>query len=187
VQEAFDSDITQLLHAWRGGDRAALDAMMPSLCAALRHIAASRLGSEAHVTTSTPTGLVHEALLRLLGADVDFNSRAHFLGLAALHMRSILVDRARARVVAEPARGALHVPAGAVGGKAAGDSALDLLALDRALDQLRGQDEQSARVMEMNCFAGMQRDEIAAAVGISLPSVDRDLRFARAWLNRALA
>lgn len=179
-------DITQLLHAWRGGDRAALGTLMPSLYAALRRAAAGRLDGESEITLN-PTGLVHEALLRLLDADVDFNSRAHFLGLAALHMRSILVDRARARLASKRGGGAVHVTLGAAGDAVAADSAFDLLALDQSLHQLHEQDERAARVMEMHCFAGMQREEIAVAIGISVPTVDRDLRFARAWLNRALA
>jgi RNA polymerase sigma factor (TIGR02999 family) len=179
-------DFTRLLHAWRGGDRAALDALMPTLYAALRRIAAGRVDAE-YENTLNPTGLVHEALLRLLGAEVDFNSRAHLLGVAALHMRSILIDRARARLASKRGGGALHVTLGAAADSARVDSTFDLLALDQALDQLQQQDARAARVMEMHCFAGMQREEIAVAMALSVPTVDRDLRFARAWLNRAMA
>jgi RNA polymerase sigma factor (TIGR02999 family) len=145
-----------------------------------------RLRSE-HDATLNPTGLVHEALLRLLGGSPDFASRAHFLGVAALHMRSVLVDQARARLAAKRGGGAIKVTLDAYAEMAGAHTDLDLLALDQALEQLAGQDPRAAQVMEMTCFAGMRHDEVATAVGVSVPTVERDLRFARAWLNRALA
>jgi RNA polymerase sigma factor (TIGR02999 family) len=181
----MDADITELLHAWRGGDRAALAAAMPGLYESLRRIAAARLEGESAVTLS-PTGLVHEAMLRLLGSHVDFASRSHFLGVAALHMRGVLVDQARARLAARRGGGAVRITLDAAVEPEADDAALDLLALDQALRSLNAEDRRAAAVMEMSCFAGMQREEIATAIGISVPTVDRDLRFARAWLNRAL-
>jgi RNA polymerase sigma factor (TIGR02999 family) len=182
----LDANITGLLRAWRGGDRAALAAAMPDLYAALRRMAAARLRGE-HEATLNPTGLVHEALLRLLGGSADFASRAHFLGVAALHMRSVLVDQARARLAAKRGGGAIKVTLDAYTEVAGAHTDLDLLALDQALDQLAAQDPRAAQVMEMTCFAGMRHDEVATAVGVSVPTVERDLRFARAWLNRALA
>jgi RNA polymerase sigma factor (TIGR02999 family) len=183
----MEQDITQLLHAWHLGDREALSAAMPRIYEALRRTAAQRLRGEREQTLS-PTALVHEALLRMLGADTDFVSRAHFLGIAALHMRSILIDQARARQAAKRGGGALHVTLGsATLENSSGDGLFDLLALDQALNQLAGADARAARVMEMSCFAGMEQDEIAAAIGISVPTVARDMRFARAWLTRELA
>lgn len=183
----MDPNITGMLQAWRGGDRAALASAMPSLYDTLRRMAAARLRGE-HDATLSPTGLVHEALLRLLGGAADFSSRAHFLAVAALHMRAVLVDQARARLAAKRGGGTVLVTLDAdadVGNN--DDGALDLLALDQALDQLDRQDPRAAQVMEMTCFAGMQREEIASVMGVSVPTIDRDLRFARAWLNRALA
>lgn len=179
-------DITGLLHAWRSGDRAALGAVMPDLYDTLRRMAAARLRGESDVTLS-PTGLVHEAVLRLLGGDVDFANRAHFLGVAALHMRAVLVDQARARLAAKRGGGATRITLDAQCEPCGDADAVDLLALDQALTLLHAEDERAARAMEMSCFAGMQREEIAAAIDVSVPTVDRDLRFARAWLNRALA
>jgi RNA polymerase sigma factor (TIGR02999 family) len=181
-----DANITALLHAWRGGDRAALAAAMPSLYDELRRMAAARLRGESDATLN-PTGLVHEALLRLLGGNADIVSRSHFLGVAALHMRGVLVDQARSRLAAKRGGGAIKVTLDAASESSGEDNALDLLALDQALNQLDAHDPRAAQVMEMNCFAGMQREEIATAIGVSIPTVDRDLRFARAWLNRALA
>ena len=184
----MEQDITQLLHAWHRGDRDALALAMPRIYDALRRSAAQRLRGERGQTLD-PTALVHEALLRMLGNDTDFASRAHFLGVAALHMRSILIDHARSRQAAKRGGGAAHVTLGAAGEDAAhgGGNVFDLLALDQALTRLADHDARAARVMEMSCFAGMEQEEIAAAVGVSVPTVARDMRFARAWLNRELA
>jgi len=183
-----EQDITQLLHAWHRGDRDALAAAMPRIYDALRRSAAQRLRGERGQTLS-PTALVHEALLRMLGNETDFASRSHFLGIAALHMRSILIDHARARQAAKRGGGAVHVTldSAAEGAAADGRNVFDLLALDQALTRLADHDARAARVMEMSCFAGMEQEEIAAVVGISVPTVARDMRFARAWLNRELA
>lgn len=181
----MDANITGLLHAWHGGDRAALAQAMPDLYAELRRMAAARLRGE-HEATLNPTALVHEVLLRLFGASPDFASRAHFLGVAALHMRSVLVDQARARLAAKRGGGALKVTLDGYAEAAGAHVDLDLLALDQALDQLAVHDPRAAQVMEMTCFAGMRHDEAATAIGVSVPTVERDLRFARAWLNRAL-
>lgn len=182
----LDANITGLLHAWRDGDRAALSAAMPDLYAELRRMAAARLRNEREATLN-PTGLVHEALLRLLGGAADFEGRAHFLGVAALHMRSVLVDQARARLAAKRGGGALKVTLDSYAEAAGAHVELDLIAFDQALQQLAAHDRRAAQVIEMTCFAGMRHDEVAAAVGVSVPTVERDLRFARAWLNRALA
>ena len=177
--------ITELLHAWHNGDRAALDTAMPMIYEAMRHMAAQRVRGERNQTLN-PTALVHEALLRILGNDNNFANRSHFLAVAALHMRSILVDQARARCAQKRGNGAMQVTASAIeeGGE---EMVFDLLSLDQALSSLEQQDERAARVMQMSCFAGMQHDEIATAVGIAIPTVVRDLRFARAWLHRELA
>ncbi len=182
----MEQDITQLLHAWHRGDRDALAAAMPRIYDALRRSAAQRLRGEREQTLD-PTALVHEALLRMLGNETDFASRAHFLGIAALHMRSILIDHARARMAAKRGGGVMHVTLGAEADAHDQRSVFDLLALDQALTRLAAHDERAARVMEMSCFAGMEQGEIATVVGISVPTVARDMRFARAWLNRELA
>ena len=184
--ECVDANITGMQQAWREGDRAALEAAIPNLYDTLRHMAAARLRGENNATLS-PTGLVHEAVLRLLGGTVDFAGRAHFLGVAALHMRAVLVDQARARLAAKRGGGAVMVTLDPDADVGADHGALDLLALDQALDQLGQHDARAAQVMEMVCFAGMQREEVASVVGVSVPTIDRDLRVARAWLNRALA
>jgi RNA polymerase sigma factor (TIGR02999 family) len=180
-------EVTELLHLWRGGDRSALERLMPRLYDTLRDMAASRLRREGAQQTLEPTALVHEALLRLLGSDTDWQNRAHFLAFAAMHMRSVLVDHARSRMAAKRGGDIVMVTLTQADRAEGSRIELDLLALDQALSQLHVEDERIARVVEMSYFAGMEREEIAAVIGISVPTVDRDLRFARAWLNRALS
>lgn len=159
---------------------------MPRLYDTLRTMAVARLKGESAEQTLNPTALVHEALIRLIGSDTDWRNRAHFLALAALHMRSVLVDQARARLADKHGGGATRVTLSHAQAVHDAQIEVDLLALDQALEQLKRQDQRSARIVEMSYFAGMQREEIAHVVGVSVPTVDRDLRFARAWLNRAL-
>lgn len=180
-------EVTELLHAWRGGDRAALESLLPRLYDSLREMAVQRLLREPSAQTLNPTGLVHEALVRLIGADVDWRNRAHFLALAALHMRSVLVDQARQRNAEKRGGSAIRVTLSHIDSERDDGTALDLLALDQALHQLKQHDERSARIVEMSYFAGMEREEIAHVMGLSVPTIDRELRFARAWLNQTLA
>ncbi|UXI69003.1 ECF-type sigma factor [Tahibacter amnicola] len=182
-----NGDVTELLHAWRGGDRSALERLMPRLYDTLREMAAVRLRREGAIQTFEPTSLVHEALLRLLGGTTDWQNRAHFLAFAAMHMRSVLVDHARSRLAAKRGGDIVMVTLSHAEASEGQRIELDLLALDQALTQLHDEDERIAKVVEMSYFAGMEREEIAAVVGISVPTVDRDLRFARAWLNRVLS
>lgn len=184
--EEMSSDITVRLAAWRGGEAAALEPVMPELYGLLRQIAVQRLRGESGQVTLDPTDLVHEAMARLFGTDKSFASRTHFLAVSALYMRSILVDRARAIVSGRrPAAGTITVSGlDAVPGDA---GAMDVVVLDQALRNLEALEPRAARAMELSAFGGMRREEIAEALHISVPTVDRDLRFARAFVNRALA
>jgi RNA polymerase sigma factor (TIGR02999 family) len=180
------AETTRLLRAWRGGDGEALAALLPRVYDALREIAAARLRSrDGH--TLQPTALVHEALLRLIGGTPDWHDRVHFLAVASLRMRAVLVDHARAQAAAKRGGGAEAVTLSAWDGAQTGADGVDVLALHAALDRLAAHDERAARIVEMTYFGGMERAEVAAALGLSVPTVDRDLRFAKAWLNRALA
>lgn len=183
-----DSDLTGLLQAWRGGDRAALDRLLPEVYGLLKRMAAGRIGSGDRTPTLEPTALVHEAVLRLLGGSPDWQNRSHFLAVAALQMRAVLVDHARARVAAKRGGGAAMVTLRAAEFEpSTGGVEVDLLALDQALQQLTSTDARAAKVIEMSYFAGMQREEIAEVLEVSPATIDRDLRFARAFLNRQLA
>ncbi|OPZ10006.1 MAG: RNA polymerase sigma factor [Alphaproteobacteria bacterium ADurb.BinA280] len=186
AMEVAGSELTQLLQAWRGGDRSALDRLLPEVYSLLRRMASSRIGVNDRTPTLEPTALVHEALLRLMGQGADWQNRSHFLAIAALQMRAVLVDHARSRMAAKRGGGAAVLTLGALDAESNARNEIDLLALDQAMDQLRAQDERTARVIEMNYFAGMQREEIAEVLAVSVATVDRDLRFARAFLNRQL-
>lgn len=179
-------DITQLLHDWRGGDAASLERLVPLVYDTLRGMAARRMRGERDGITLQPTALVHEALLRMLGDAPRPTDRTHFLALAALNMRSVLVDQARTRLSQRRGGGALVVTLSRAE-PAVESFDVDLLALDDALVALAAHDERIARSVELFYFGGMERDEIALELGVSVPTVDRDLRFARAWLKRELA
>ncbi|MEO8995648.1 MAG: ECF-type sigma factor [Rhodanobacter sp.] len=179
-------DITAHLDAWSQGDPLALEAAMPGLYEALRGMARQRMSNERGQQTLDPTDLVHEAMARLLGSGKAFQNRQHFLAVAALYMRSILTDRARAIQAGRRPVGAMVVTMGQadnVGSQ--GD--LDLATLDHALTQLEELDPRAARAFAFAGFSGMTREEIADVLSVSVSSVDRDLRFARAWLNDALS
>lgn len=182
---AMTDDITALLNAWSQGDAAALEAAMPGLYATLHRIALRRMSHEQDMVTLDPTDLVHEAMVRMLGNDKPYASRLHFQAVAALYMRSILTDRARAiQAGRRPSACAIVALSQARDMGVAGD--LNLIALDEALHRLESEDPRSARVFELSAFSGMTREDIAHLLSVSVASIDRDLRFARAWFNEAL-
>lgn len=191
IGEKGSSDhITRLLNAWRAGDLQARESLFDAVYAVLRDMAVSRLGGDRQDVTLRPTSLVHEALLRMLGRDVSYTDRAHFFALVALKMRAVLVDYARASLAAKRGGGAVnvtlsHVDAGGVHREDIGD--YDVLALHQALERLSEHDRRAGRAVEVAYFGGMSHEEIATVLDVSVPTVDRDLRFARAWLNRQLA
>ncbi|WP_211373180.1 ECF-type sigma factor [Pseudoxanthomonas broegbernensis] len=185
----MSDDITRLLHSWRAGDLQARESLFDSVYAMLRDMAASRLDRSRGDATLRPTSLVHEALLRMLGREVGFADRAHFFALVALKMRAVLVDHARACAAAKRGGGAINVTLSHVDGSGYREDAgnYDVLALHQALERLSGYDERAGRAVELAYFGGMSHEEIAAVLDVSVPTVDRDLRFAKAWLNRQLA
>jgi RNA polymerase sigma factor (TIGR02999 family) len=135
--------------------------------------------------TLQPTALVHEAFLRMAGrTPLSVQDRTHFLRAASQAMRRVLVDHARARN-AQKRGAALHVTLDeAVAG--APQTAVDMLALDDALDRLGAAEPRWAQVVELRYFAGLEIPEVAAALGVSPATVKRDWQFARAWLSREL-
>ncbi|MGE0556216.1 MAG: sigma-70 family RNA polymerase sigma factor [Gemmatimonadales bacterium] len=178
-------DVTTLLRAWRGGDEHALDRMVPLVYDELRVIATRLMRGERADHTLQATALVHEAYARLVDAQVDWRDRSHFFAIAARQMRRILVDHAKAR--GRVKRGGGERPltldeAIAV----SGDANDNLVELDEALERLATIDERKAKVVELHYFGGLTYDEAAEVLGISPATVDRDLRFAKAWLYREL-
>jgi RNA polymerase sigma factor (TIGR02999 family) len=173
---------TQLLISWRNGDKAALDQMTPVLYDELRRLARHFLAAERSDHTLQPTALVHEAYLRLVDQHaVDWQNRAHFLGVAANMMRRILINHARANQAAkregytqaialEDALGVFTNPQ------------VDLLELHRALQQLAEIDPQQGRVVELRYFGGLTIEETAEVMGISPATVKREWGTAKLWL-----
>lgn len=183
---AGEHDITVLLHAWGGGDQQAGEELGALVYQELRAMARKRLAGERSDHTLQPTALVNEAYLRLVQGGVSMNDRIHFFATAALHMRSILVDHARARLAEKRGGEQLRVTLGEDLQAAEATQDTDLLALDAALSTLHAADERTAKVIELTYFGGLQRDEVAQALSVSVPTVDRALRFGRAWLKQAL-
>ena len=142
-----------------------------------------------HLTIG-PTALVSETWIKLAKTSIQAENRAQFFGLMAAAMRSVLVDHARSSMAAKRGGGVSGLTLSSVDQGHATDEDADsyeVLALHQALCQLAELDIRSARVVELAYFGGMAREEIALALEVSVPTVDRDLRFAKAWLNRKLA
>lgn len=179
------TEVSQLLIAWRDGDQAALARLAPLVYDELHALAQRHLRGERPDHTLQTTALIHEAYLRLCGADVAWEGRVHFLAVAAQVMRRILVDHARGR--ARTKRGGGDAPITLDDGLVASpDRPDDLLALDEALRRLSTLDERKGRAVELHYFGGLTYDETAAALGVSAATVDRELRTAKAWLYREL-
>ncbi len=182
----LNQQITQLLHRWQQGDLDAREHLFEALYSDLMQIARHRLSNHTNGTLQ-PAALVNESLMRLLGSTADYNDRTHFIAIAALKMRSVLVDHLRARSADKRGGNAEQLTLShAV--EMQDDSAIgyDVLALHQALNQLAEMEPRAASTIELTYFGGMSREEIALVLGVSAPTVDRDLRFARAWLNRQL-
>jgi len=179
-------DITQLLAEWSAGDEAAGERLLPLVYAQLHAIASRYMRDEHSAATLQPTALINEAYLRLVGSEVHWESRRHFLAIAARTMRRVLVDHARARK--RDKRGGnlvavtLDDPAGPEHA-----NPIDVIAVDVALEELAALDERKARAIELHYFAGLDYDEVARVLGVSTPTVTRDLRFARSWMYDRLS
>lgn len=176
--------VTLLLQRWRAGDESALDALMPQVYEQLRAIANRRMSGERGAFLET-TELVHMAFERLVGAEVDWVDRAHFFAVASRIMRRVLVDEARARA-SQKRGGGVEVVTLSRAKEPESELRVDLLDLDEALHRLAEKYERKARVVECFYFGGLTKEEIAAALDISVNTVKRDLRFVRAWLINAL-
>jgi RNA polymerase sigma factor (TIGR02999 family) len=185
------AQVTRLLIAAGGGDSRAAADLLPLVYDELRRLAHARMSAEPGGTrgqTLQPTALVHEAYLRLIGgAEVAWNGRAHFFGAAALAMRRILVDRARERQSLKRGGGRVtHVDPREIVESEEPDSG-EVLALDSALDRMTHLGQRSVDVVMLRCFAGLNVEETALALGVSPATVKNDWKFARAWLRREIA
>jgi RNA polymerase sigma factor (TIGR02999 family) len=178
--------VTALLHAWSGGDDAALHALVPLVESELRRLARVYMARERTGHTLQPTALVNEAFLRLVDAhDVRWNDRGHFFAIAARLMRRVLVDHARARGFQKRGSGVQAVTLDEAI-LVSRPSDIELLDLDRALHSLAAVDDRKARVVEMRYFGGMTVEETADALKVSTDTVKRDWRLAKMWLLQEL-
>src|SRR5215813_7421321 len=176
------SETTQLLRAWAGGDRSALEQLTPRVYDELRRIAGHFMRDERPGKTIETTALVHEAYLKLIDVtNVDWQHRAHFFAISAQIMRHILLDRARRRVAAKRGGEVPRVNLDELPNLGSG-RARELIALDDALQALEKVDPRKARVIEPRFFGGLSVEETAAVIKVSPDTVMRDWRLARAWL-----
>jgi RNA polymerase sigma factor (TIGR02999 family) len=177
--------VTGLLLAWRGGDEAALARLTPLVQEELQRIARRCLRGERPDHTLPPTALVHEAYVRLVDAQhVNWQSRSHFLAVAARLMRRVLVDAARSRRRKKRGGGAVQVSLSER--FLTTERSCDLVSLDDALDALAAIDPRRSKVVELRFFAGLDVKETAVVLDISPETVMRDWKLARAWLRREL-
>jgi RNA polymerase sigma-70 factor (ECF subfamily) len=175
-------DVTLLLQRWSDGDRAALDQLIPLMYERLQRLAHDRLRDERHAMSVETTALVHDAYLKMVDLRrARFRDRAHFMAMASRILRRILVDRARARRADK--RGGGAVPVGLTDSlQLSAERAQALTELDDALERLAVVDPRRSEILEHRYFGGLSLEETAEVLGVSLATVKRDLRFARAWL-----
>jgi RNA polymerase sigma-70 factor (ECF subfamily) len=184
--EAQRSEVTRLLLAWREGDAAALDQLVPLVEAELRRLAHHYLQRERPGHVLQTTALVNEAFVRLVSwRDVSLQNRSHFLAMSARMMRQILVDMSRRQ------------PRGIHGGviqfvdladaeRTSADSLCDVAAIHEALNDLAERDPRKAQIVELRFFGGLTLDEIAEVIGVAPVTVSREWTKARAWLRREM-
>jgi RNA polymerase sigma-70 factor, ECF subfamily len=180
--------VSQLLIAWRRGEPAALEQLTPRVYHELHKLARAYLRRGRPDQSLQPTALINEAYVRLLDQrqPIEWENRAHFFGIAARVMRMILVDHARTRNAVKRGGDAAAVTLNDCMAVSPA-RALDVLEVDEALDRLAAVDERKAKVIELRYFGGMDREEVASALGLTVATVKRDLRLGEAWLRRFLA
>jgi RNA polymerase sigma factor (TIGR02999 family) len=187
MSDSPEPSATALLRAAGTGDRRAVDLMFPLVYDELRRLASVvRVGRAGE--TIGATVLVHEAYLKLIRTDgLSWTDRAHFLSIAARAMRQVLVDSATRKATEKRGGEQLDV---SLSDSVPDEKALspeELLDLNDAIDEMSAENERAAKVLECRYFGGMSVEETAAVLGVALPTVTRDWRFARAWLTRRLS
>ena len=181
------SEVTRILSAIEQGDHHATEQLLPLVYDELRKLAARKLARESPGQTLQATALVHEAYLRLVGAeDPGWNSRRHFFAAAAEAMRRILVENARRRksVKAGGEHKRVELPEAEI---AIEGPRVDLLALDEALDQLHAKDKRKAELVKLRFFGGLSVEDAGRVLGISRATADRYWSYARVWLYSELS
>lgn len=186
MSEAPILSVTQLLQAWRAGDKAAFDQLLPLVQTELHRLAKRIMSRERQGHTWQTTELVNEAYLRLVNQQqVEWQDRAHFFAIASQVMRHLLVDHARERIQVKQGGGAQHLSLDDVA-LVAEDRSAELLALDDALNRLAVLDKQKSRIVELRYFGGLTVEEVAEALGIAAITVKREWARAKLWLYKEL-
>ena len=180
-------NITRMLKDWSGGNREALDELLPFVYNELHRQAAQYLRRERADHTLQTTALINEAYLKLIDqSEVEWQNRAHFFAVAAQAMRRILVDYARMRKREKRGGDDVKFQLDEAIETPAKEKSIDLVALDEALNRLAEFDERQARVVELRFFSGMTEEETAEVLGLSPATVRRDWNMAKAWLFHQL-
>jgi RNA polymerase sigma factor (TIGR02999 family) len=184
--EATARDVTRLLRAWSDGDEAAMDRLIPLVERELHRLARAYMGRERKGHTLQATALVNEVFLRFPDArQLRWQDRTHFIAIAARLMRRVLVDHARARGYRKRGGGAQQVALDETLLTTPGP-ALDLIALDRALERFATVDARKSKVVELRFFGGLSIEETADCLQVSVETIKRDWRLAKLWLSREL-
>ena len=181
------TDVTALLVEWSRGDQAALERVMPHIYDECRRIASYQLRREHRDHTLDPTGLVHEAYLRMVDQrHATWENRAQFFGVVAQVMRRVLVDYARAQHAQKRGGSAILVSLREAAQESGDSRVVDIVAIDDVLQRLAARDPEQVRIIELRFFAGLSVEETAAVLGRSPRTIKREWRLAKAWLYREL-
>ena len=184
-----DPNITVLLNEWADGSRPALEALSPLVYEKLHKFAYRAFAKESSNHTLQPTALVNEAFIKLVDSDVPWQSRAHFYALAARMMRRLLINYANDRNALKRGGDYTRVVLDEqqVSGGNPGAQPTDILALNEGLEELGQTDPRKVELIELQYFAGLSFKEMEEVTGLSSSTLDRELRFARAWLRKYLS
>jgi RNA polymerase sigma-70 factor (ECF subfamily) len=183
MHDSPSSGTRALLARWREGDARAADELTALVYGNLRRLASSYMRRERADHTLSATGLVHEAYVRLLDGEVCLEDRAHFLAMAAREMRRVLVEHARSRNREKRGGGGMQRVTLDDAHRISNSNAMDMLAVQEALERLHAVDERKARLVDLMCFGGLTIEEAAAVLKVSTATVGREWRMTRAWLQ----
>lgn len=178
-------EVTGLLLAWQDGDPDAGEQLMALIYGELRRLAQSYMEDERADHTLQATALVHEAYVKMVGLELSWQGRGHFFAMAARMMRRILIDHGRQRLAEKRGGGELTISLDDA--DALFEVSTDLLDLDLALDELATFDARRSKILELRFFGGLTLKHTARVLGVSSATVERELKLAKAWLNRKLA
>jgi RNA polymerase sigma factor (TIGR02999 family) len=180
------ANLTVLLDAWRDGDADAFGHIIAAVQRELGDMARGRLRGNAGVATMMPSDLLQDALVRVMQTPPSYRNGPHFMATMSLAMRSVLIDHARSKLSDKRGGGAANVTfTEADHGEQS--CAFAMLALDEALIAFEELDPRAGQVLHLTYFGGLSREDIADVLGISVPTVDRELKFGRAWVERAMS